>query len=103
MRLPDRRFSVAVLQRALCFWIIVRVLVALAGGGGTAGGGLRPLTPGATALVVLLVGFLGLLETRRRNEHMLQANFGVPESVLTGLSLLPAITAEFLVWLLTGP
>jgi hypothetical protein len=48
---------------------------------------------------VLLVGFLGLLETRRRNEHLLLANFGVPEAAMAGLALLPALLAEITVWL----
>jgi hypothetical protein len=63
---------------------------------------LLPLTPRATGLVVLLVGFLGLLEARRRNEHVLLANFGVPPSGLAGLSLLPALIAETTVWLIAS-
>jgi hypothetical protein len=101
MRLPDRRFTVALLRRALFLWIGVRLIVAVAGGGGVSDRGLRPLTSGATWLVVLLVGFLGLLEARRRNEHLLLANFGVPEASLAGLSLLPAILGETAVWLAT--
>jgi hypothetical protein len=101
VRLPDRRFTVALLRRALFLWIGVRLIVALAGGGGVSGRGLLPLTSRATWLVVLLVGFLGLLEERRRNEHVLLANFGVPEPSLAGLSLLPAILAETAVWLAT--
>jgi hypothetical protein len=101
MRLPDRRFTMALLRRALYFWIGVRLLVALAGGGGAADRGLLPLTPRATGLIVLLAGFLGLLEARRRNEHLLLANFGVPQTVLGGLSVLPAMIAETAVWLVT--
>jgi len=100
MRLPERLFAVALLRRALYLWIGVRLLVALAGGGGAASRGLVPLTLRATGLVVLLVGFLGLLEARRRNEHVLLANFGTPQASLAGLSVLPAIMAETAVWLL---
>jgi len=101
MRLPDRRFTAALLRRALYLWIGVRLLVALAGGGGVSDRGLRPLTSRATGLVVLLVGFLSLLEARRRNEHLLLANLGVPETSLAGLSLLSAILGETAVWLAT--
>jgi hypothetical protein len=89
----------ALLRRALFLWIGVRLLVALAGGGGASDRGLLSLTPGATGLVVLLVGFLGLLEARRRNEHVLLANFGIPEVGLAGLSAFPALLAETAVWL----
>jgi hypothetical protein len=101
MRLPDRRFTVALLRRALYLWIGVRLLVVLGGGGGAAEHGLLPLTPQTTTLVVLLVGFLGLLEARRRNEHVLLANFGVPQAGIAGLSVVPAIVAETVVWLVT--
>jgi hypothetical protein len=100
MRFPDRRFTTALLRRAVFLWFGVRLLVALAGGGGVGGHGLLPLAPQAAGLVVLLVGFLGVLEARRRNEHLLLANFGVPEGSLGGLSVLPAIIAETIVRLI---
>jgi hypothetical protein len=56
-----------------------------------------------TGLLVLIVGFLGLLEARRRNEHILLANFGVPQWSLTMLSGLPSLVAELLVQLATPP
>lgn len=99
MHLPERLFAVALLRRALYLWIGVRLLVALAGGGGAASRGLLPLPLRATGLVVLLVAFLSLLEARRRNEHVLLANFGVPQTSLAALSALPAIMAEAAVWL----
>lgn len=43
---------------------------------------------------MLLVVFLSLLETRRRNEHLLLANFGISEASLAGVSVLPALVAE---------
>lgn len=73
--------------------------MAVAGSGGVATSGLIPLTVPTTGLVVLLVGFLGLLEARRRNEHVLLANFGVPRASLAVLCVLPAITAETAIWL----
>ena len=99
MRFPDRRFTTGLLRRAVFLWLGVRLLVALAGGGGVGGRGLVPLAPRGAGLVVLLVGLLGLLEARRRNEHVLLANFGVPQGRLAGLSVLPALIAETIVWL----
>lgn len=103
MRLPDRRFASALLRRALYLWFGTRLLVALAGGGGVAGRGLVSLTPMATGVVVLLAVLFSLLEARRRNEHLLLANFGVSETVLAGLCALPALIAETAVRLVTGP
>ncbi|HYC31878.1 MAG TPA: hypothetical protein VEB59_06275 [Gemmatimonadales bacterium] len=103
MRLPDRRFTAALLRRAMYLWLGTRLLVALAGGGGVAGRGLASLPPGATGFVVLLAAFLALLEARRRNEHLLLANFGVPEAGLAGLSVLPPLIGETAVWLVTRP
>jgi hypothetical protein len=99
VRLPDRRFTAGLLRRALYLWLGARLLVALAGGGGVGNRGLVPLTPRGTGLFVLLVAFLGLLEARRRNEHLLLANFGVSEAAIAGIALLPALLAEVTVWL----
>jgi hypothetical protein len=101
MRVPDRLLTLALLQRALYLWVGVRRLVALGGGGGAGPYGLRPLPVRATGLVVLIVSFLGLLEARRRNEHVLLANFGVPQSSLAGLSALSPVLAEIVVQLVT--
>ncbi len=79
MRLPDRRFGTALLRRALYLWLGTRLLVALVGGGGVSGRGLVSLTPVATGIVVLLAVFFSALDARRRNEHLLLANFGVSE------------------------
>ena len=103
MHLPDRRFAAGLLRRALYLWLGARLLLALAGGGGVGNRGLVPLPPRGTGLFVLLVGFLGLLEARRRNEHLLLANFGVSETAMAGLALLPALLAEFTVWLVGRP
>ena len=101
MHLPDRRFTIALLRRALYVWLGTRLLVAVGGGGGVVGRGLVSLTLRATGVIVLLVAFLSLLEARRRNEHLLLANFGVPEAALVGLSMLPALIAETVVWVVT--
>jgi hypothetical protein len=103
MRLPDRRFTIALLRRALYLWFGTRLLVALVGAGGVEGYGFVALTPVATGGAVLLAVFFSLLEARRRNEHLLLANFGVSETVLAGLCALPALMAETVVWLVTRP
>jgi len=103
MRLPDRRFTAGLLRRGFYLWVGARLLVALAGGGGVESRALVPLAPRATVLLVFLTGFLGLLEARRRNEHLLLANFGVPEAGLAGLGVVPALVAETVVWLVARP
>jgi hypothetical protein len=102
MRFPERLFAVALLRRALFLWIGVRLLVAVAGGGGVGGRGLLPLAFRAAGLVVLAVSFLALLEARRRNEQVLLANFGVSQGTLVGMSVLPAALAEAAVWLMSS-
>jgi hypothetical protein len=102
MRFPERLFAVALLRRALFLWIGVRLLVAVAGGGGVGGRGLLPLAFRAAGLVVLAVTFLALLEARRRNEQVLLANFGVSQGTLVGISVLPAALAEAAVWLMSS-
>jgi hypothetical protein len=100
MRLPDRIFTLALLRRALYLWVGVRLLTGLAGSG-ISRSGLLPLPPRATVLLVLIVGLLGILEMRRRNEHLLLANFGVSQALLAVLCLLPPLIAETLVALIT--
>jgi hypothetical protein len=102
VRLPERRFAVALLRRAFFLWIGVRLLVAVAGGGGVGSRGLLPLAFRAAGLVVLAVSFLALLEARRRNEQVLLANFGVSQGTLVGISVLPAALAEAAVWLMSS-
>ena len=103
MRLPDSRFTIALLRRALYLWFGTRLLVAFVGGGGVEGHALVPLTLVATGGVVLLSVFFSLLDARRRNEHLLLANFGVSEAVLGALCALPALLSETTVWLVTRP
>lgn len=103
MRIPDRLFAVALLRRAFFLWVGVRLLVAVAGGGGAASRGVLPFAFREAGLVVLAVSFLALIEARRRNEHVLLANFGVSQGIIVGMSVLPAALAEAAVWLLYSP
>jgi len=97
VRLPDRLFTVSLLGRGVLIWGGTRLLLAL--GGGMAGPYPASLGARGTLLLVGLVGFLGLLEARRRNEHLLLANFGVPPPLVGALCAAPAGLAELLVGL----
>ena len=58
-----------------------------------------PVTPGAAVWLTVIVGSLGLLEGRRRNEHILLANLGVGQPLLAAIAALPAALAELvLAW-----
>lgn len=98
MRFPDRLFTLSLLRRGLLIWAGARLLLAF-GGGGVAGTRAAPLGVRGTLLLVAIVGFLGLLEARRRNEHLLLANFGISQSVVGTLCAAPAGLAELLVGL----
>ncbi|HEX2188287.1 MAG TPA: hypothetical protein VHG51_05280 [Longimicrobiaceae bacterium] len=91
--LPVRPFTRVLLLRALLLWVGVR-LVVLAGGLPSAAG-LAP-TPRAALLVVAVVGVLGLLEARRRNEVVFLANLGVGRASIAAFSALPALALEIL-------
>ena len=98
MRFPDRLFTVSLLGRGLLFWAGTRLLLAL-GGGGVAGTHPASLGVSGTLLLVATVGLLGILEARRRNEHILLANFGTSPALLGTLCAAPAGLAELLVGL----
>lgn len=100
-RLPARRLAMALLRRGLVLWLLVRamlVVVGLGGGGTTAIAGLSPL---ATIALIVTVGALGVLESRRLNEHRFFANLGVSPLTTGLLGVLPALLSEILVALLT--
>lgn len=92
VRLPDRVFTMALLKRATFLWVGIRVIVVLllaATGSG--------FTTRTAMLVVLLVGFLSLLDSQRRNEHIFWANLGVAPWTLAVLSSVPALVGEVVV------
>jgi hypothetical protein len=51
---------------------------------------------------VLLVALLGLLEARRRHEHLLLANLGVSQLTISLVSAIPALAIEVLAWTLVA-
>ncbi|MGE5925725.1 MAG: hypothetical protein ACM357_00095 [Gemmatimonadota bacterium] len=102
--LPDRTFAIPVLGRGLTIWAAARAALALASW--LMAGRAEPLTlavtRGASAWVVLVAGVLGLLEIRRRNEHLLLANLGVSQPTLAALAGIPALIGELVIAVLTG-
>lgn len=97
--LPDRLFTRALLGRGVFLWLGTRILFRF--GGGLVADRFGPpsiviLPPTAIALSCL-VGALGLLEARRRNEHLLLANLGVAQWRIWMIATLPALLAEMLV------
>ena len=93
MRLPGRPFAGALLGRAAVFWAGCRLLVPLAvavfSGSLTA----RDITEPRPALAPI-VGCLGLIEARRRNEHIFLANLGVAQPAIALVSAAPALAGE---------
>jgi hypothetical protein len=96
VRFPDQLFTRSLLWRGLLIWAGTRLLVAL-GGAGVAGTHPASLDVPGTLLLVTIVGFLGILEARRRNEHILLANFGTSQALLVSLCAAPAVLAELLI------
>lgn len=100
---PDRTFAFPVLGRSLTIWAAARAALVLLGW--LMADRAEPLTlavtRGASAWVVLVVGALGLLEIRRRNEHLLLANLAIPQPTLAALAAAPALIGEVVIALLT--
>jgi hypothetical protein len=92
-RFPARRLTAALLRRGLLFWVLARAMLLVVGLAG-AGDGAARLTPLATLVLILLIGALGVLESRRLNEHRFFANLGVSPVAVGLLILLPALLGE---------
>ena len=92
-----------ILWRSLTIWAAARAALALLGW--LMSDGADPITlavtRGASAWIVLVVGALGLLEIRRRNEHLLLANLAIPQATLAALAAAPALIGELVIALLT--
>jgi hypothetical protein len=90
--LPHRTFIVGLVKRALFLWVGIKAIVTLflASTGGKA-------TVRTAIVIVLLVGFLSLLDARRRNEHIFWANLGVAPWTLAALASIPAVAGECIV------
>jgi hypothetical protein len=93
---PERLFSAPMLMRGALIWGFVRAGLALVPW--LMAGFEEPftvnVTVGAAAWIVLVVGALGLIEVRRRNEHLLLANLGFRQRTLAVIAGLPAVVGE---------
>ena len=96
MRLPDRIFAQPLLVRGALLWAGVRSAMALIAWlmAGMEGAPTLEVTVKAAAWIVLVVGGLGILELRRRNEHLLLANLGIYQRTLGLLAAAPALLGE---------
>lgn len=98
LRTPDRTFTLPILVRGTIVWGSLRAALALATWLMT--GLERPtleVTVGAAAWGTLVVGALGLVEIRRRNEHILLANLGYGQWLLAAIAALPALLGEIVI------
>lgn len=89
-----RLFETAIVVRAAVLWVLAR---------GTAAGLLLlmespplGLHTRASVALVLVVGAVSWLDTRRRNEDLLLANLGVSRGAVHGLGLAPPLIGEVL-------
>ena len=96
LRLPDWTFTRPLLVRGALIWASARACLAFVTWAGS--GFTGPFSPAVTAKAAIwtaaVVGILGVLELRRRNEHLLLANFGIRQGTLAVLATVPAILGE---------
>lgn len=100
---PDRLFTVPILSRGALMWACTRSALMLVGWL-MAGGDEPPtieVTRNAAAWLIGLTGVLGVIEIRRRNEHLLLANLGSGQPVLAAIAAAPALVAEIVIALVT--
>lgn len=104
--LPDRAFLIPLLVRGLLLWLLFRTCFAflawLVEGAQqsinvAARAVISPMPANAALWMLLIITALGMLELRRRNEHLLLANFGVRAWVLALLCAVPAVAGELLI------
>lgn len=104
--IPDRTFLIPLLLRGLFLWLLLRACFAvlawlLEGAEGSiavaARAALGPLPVSAALWLLLLVTALGMLDLRRRNEHLLLANFGVRAWVVALLCAAPMLVGELVI------
>jgi hypothetical protein len=89
-----RLFETAILVRAAVLWVLIRA--ALAGVLMVMESPPLGLATRASVGLVLVVGALSWLDTRRRNEDLLLANLGVSRGTVHGLGLAPPLAGEVL-------
>ena len=94
--LPDRVFTQPLLGRGAWIWATLRLGIAL--GAWLMSGLSEPfslaVTGGAAAWIAMVATVLGVVELRRRNEHLLLANLGFGPRALAALAAVPAVLGE---------
>ena len=87
--MPSRWFGAAILVRSVFMWLGVRAAVTFLG---------TPLVPGLhTPLVIALVAYLALHDTKLFNERTYLENLGVSPLTVLGLSTIPPASLEWAV------
>lgn len=94
--LPERTIAFALLRRSAVIWLLVRCTFALFNAAKTGHGAFGLTTP-AAAWLILVVGALGFVEARRRNEVRFLANLGVAPATVFLMSAMPALVAEVVI------
>ena len=103
---PATRLALSIAWRGLILWLLVR--------GAVRAVRFAPdmkwpeavflgLTPSAALGVIMVVAGLGMLESRRLNEHRFHANLGVSPLLTLLLVVLPAICGEILLGVTVRP
>lgn len=102
--LPDPVVTRRLLVRAAVLWFGTRVLFGFAGllAAGVLGPPSIVVAPHTAIAIACVVGALGVLDVRRRHEHLLLANLGVSQWPVWTLSMVPALIAEGLVALVAA-
>lgn len=90
----------AVARRALILWVLARLAVGI--GRALLGDGTRALDPRASLLLVLVVGTLSWIDTRRRGEALLLANLGRSRMAIHLLGVGPALVLEGIIAAVVG-
>jgi hypothetical protein len=90
---PPRPFLVPLLIRGAIVWLATRVTIGIFIAIFHDGPVLR-LSPAGALWLVMLVGSVTWIETRRRHEDLLLGNLGVASRVVFAFGLLPALALE---------
>lgn len=103
---PATRLALTIVWRGLILWLLVRAAaraVRFAAYMQWPDSVFLNLTPSAALAVVMVVSGLGVVESRRLNEHRFHANLGVSPLVTLLLVVLPAVCGEILLGVTVPP
>ena len=93
-RFPARRLAMGLVRRGFALWALTRAMLLAVG---MAFGTSASMSPAAALMLLVAVGGLGALESRRLNEHRFFANLGVSTFTASLLVVLPALIAEIII------